>query len=148
MEGWVRRRRVYAARRDGVTVGGYFLRSNFPAMAGHIAQAGFLVARSVRRRGIGTLLLAHSLEEAARHGYRAMMFNLVLESNASRRLYERAGFQVIGRVPQVHGDEAGLIYWRGCRTPRPEAHAADGPHVHAPASAAVSGRSSRTTRSQ
>jgi ribosomal protein S18 acetylase RimI-like enzyme len=94
-------------------VGGYFLRSNFPAMAGHIAQAGYLVARSERGRGIGTRLLAHSLEEAARHGYRAMMFNLVQEGNPSRRLYERAGFQVIGRIPQVHGDETGLIYWRG-----------------------------------
>ncbi len=112
VEGWIRRRRVYAARRDGVTVGGYFLRSNFPAMAGHIAQAGYLVARSERGRGIGTRLLAHSLEEAARHGYRAMMFNLVQEGNPSRRLYERAGFQVIGRIPQVHGDETGLIYWR------------------------------------
>lgn len=112
IEGWIRRRRVYAARQDGVTVGGYFLRSNFPAMAGHITQAGYLVARSARGRGIGTQLIAHSLEQAARHGYRAMMFNLVQESNASRRLYERAGFEVIGRIPRVHGDEAGLIYWR------------------------------------
>ncbi|CAN5250633.1 hypothetical protein BH20ACT5_BH20ACT5_12870 [soil metagenome] len=93
VEGWIRRRRVYAARRDGVTVGGYFLRTNFPAMAGHITQAGYLVARSERGRGIGTRLLAHFLEEAARHGYRAMMFNLVQEGNPSRRLYERAGFQ-------------------------------------------------------
>jgi ribosomal protein S18 acetylase RimI-like enzyme len=95
-----------------VTVGGYFLRSNFPAMAGHIAQAGYLVARSERGRGVGTRLLGHSLEEAACYGYRAMMFNLVQESNPSRRLYERAGFQVIGRIPQVHDAEAGLIYWR------------------------------------
>ncbi len=41
-----------------------------------------------------------------------MMFNLGQEGNLSRRLYERAGFQVIGRIPQVHGDETGLIYWR------------------------------------
>ncbi len=76
-----------------------FPRSNFPAMAEHIAQAGYLVARSERGRGIGTRLLTHSLEEAAGHGYRAMMFNLVQESNPSRRLYERAEFQVIGRIP-------------------------------------------------
>jgi len=112
VEGWIRRRRLYAARRDGATVGGYILRSNFPAMAGHIAQAGYLVAQSERGRGIGTRLLAHSLEEAARHGYRAMMFNLVQEGNPSRRLYERAGFRAIGRIPQVHGDETGLIYWQ------------------------------------
>jgi GNAT superfamily N-acetyltransferase len=80
VEGWIRRRRVYLARCDGAAVGGYFLRSNFPAMAGHIAQAGYLVARSERGRGIGSQLLAHSLEEAARHGYSAMMFNLVKEA--------------------------------------------------------------------
>ncbi len=107
VEGWIRRRRG-TLRRDGATLGGYFLRSNFPAMAGHIAQAGYLVAQSERGRGIGTRLLAHSLEEAAPHGYRAMMFNLVQESNPSRRLYEGAGFRVIGRVPQVHGEETGL----------------------------------------
>ncbi len=40
------------------------------------------------------------------------MFNLVQESNPSRRLYERAGFRVIGCIPQVQGDETGLIYWQ------------------------------------
>jgi len=41
-----------------------------------------------------------------------MMFNLVQEATRRGGLYERAGFQVIGRIPQVHGDETGLIYWR------------------------------------
>ena len=112
VEGWVRERQVYAARQNGVTVGGYFLRSNFPAFAAHIAQGGYLVARTARGRGIGSYLLAHSLQEAARTGYTAMMFNLVQEHNPSRRLYERVGFQVIGRIPRVHGDEEGIIYWR------------------------------------
>jgi L-amino acid N-acyltransferase YncA len=112
VEGWIRRRRVYAARQNGATVGGYFLRSNFPAFAAHIAQGGYLVARTARGRGIGSYLLEHSLREAASCGYTAMMFNLVQERNPSRRLYERAGFQVIGRIPRVHGDEDGLIYWR------------------------------------
>jgi L-amino acid N-acyltransferase YncA len=112
VEGWIRGRQVHAARQNEVTVGGYFIRSNFPAFAPHIAQGGYLVARTARGHGVGSYLLGHSLREAARSGYTAMMFNLVQEQNPSRRLYERAGFQVIGRIPRVHGDEDGLIYWR------------------------------------
>lgn len=112
IEGWVEDRSVYAVHVGGVTAGGYFLRPNFPAFAGHIAQAGYLVARPMRRRGIGSRLVQHSLHEAARVGYRAMMFNLVMETNPSRQLYESAGFEVIGAIPDVHGTERALIYWR------------------------------------
>lgn len=116
VEGWVRERAVYVARQDGKAVGGYFLRSNFPAFAAHIAQGGYLVARACRCGGIGTELLDHSLREAHRLGYTAMMFNLVQKHNPSRRLYERAGFVVIGRIPQVHDNEDGIIYWRDLTT--------------------------------
>lgn len=112
VEGWIQQRRVYAGRLQGSTVGGYFLRTNFPAFAPHIVQGGYLVSSGARRRGVGRRLLAHSLQEAARLGYRAMMFNLVMAENPSRHLYEEAGFTVIGQIPAVHGDEPGLIYWR------------------------------------
>lgn len=111
-EGWIRRRKVYAARQQGTTVGGYFLRSNFPAMAGHIAQCGYLVSRIVRGQGIGTSLMLDSLAEARRLGYSAMMFNLGDEEDPSRRIYERVGFHIIGRIPRAHGQHDGLIYWR------------------------------------
>ena len=112
VEGWIQQRHVYAARLHGSTVGGYFLRTNFPAFAAHIAQGGYLVSPGARRRGIGRRLLAHSMHEATRLGYRAMIFNLVMAQNPSRHLYEEAGFQVIGRVPKAHGEEPGFIYWR------------------------------------
>ncbi|WP_432947196.1 N-acetyltransferase family protein [Kribbella sp. CA-253562] len=111
-EGWIRDRAVYAAHLDGFVAGGYFLRANFPAFAAHIAQGGYLVARSVRRQGIGRKLVEHSLHEAATAGYTAMMFNLVMESNPSRHLYESLGFQRIGTIPDVHGTESAFIYWR------------------------------------
>ena len=78
VEGWIQQRRVYAARLHGSTVGGYFLRTNFPAFAAHIVQGGYLVSSGARRRGVGRRLLAHSLQEATRLGYRAMMLNLVM----------------------------------------------------------------------
>lgn len=112
IDGWVRDRAVFAADLDGVMAGGYFLRPNFPAFAAHIAQCGYLVAPTMRRRGIGRRLVEHSLQEATLAGYTAMMFNLVMESNPSRRLYESVGFEVIGSIPEVHGSEGALIYWR------------------------------------
>jgi L-amino acid N-acyltransferase YncA len=110
-EGWLRDRAVFVARLEGETVGGYFIRPNFPAFAAHIAQGGYLVARRFRRRGIGRALLLDSLERARAGGYRAMMFNLVMAGNPSRALYERVGFRVVGEIPQVHGAESAFIYW-------------------------------------
>jgi L-amino acid N-acyltransferase YncA len=112
VEGWIRNRSVFVAWRDNEAVGTYFVRSNFPAFAAHIAQAGYIVARRARRSGIGTELLRHSLDQARDLGFSAMMFNLVLESNPSRRLYEAAGFTVVGQIPEAREKEPGLIYWR------------------------------------
>jgi hypothetical protein len=41
-----------------------------------------------------------------------MMFNLVFESNPARGLYERMGFQAIGRIPAAVPGEDAVIYWR------------------------------------
>ena len=110
-EGWLRRRRVYVARRDGTVVGGCFLRTNFPAFAPHIAQGGYLVDRRYRRQGVGRSLVEFSMSEARRLGYTAMMFNLVRADNPSTRLYEDLGFVVVGRVPSAFGPLDGLVYW-------------------------------------
>ena len=111
-EGWISNRAVFVAWCGPDRVGSYFVRSNFPAFAAHIAQSGYIVARRYRCRGIGTMLLADSLKVARDLGYKAMMFNLVFENNSSRRLYEAAGFEIVGRIPEARGDESALIYWR------------------------------------
>ena len=110
-EGWLRRRRVYVARRGGDVVGGCFVRTNFPAFAAHICQGGYLVARRYRRQGVGRSLVRFSMVEARRLGYTAMMFNLVRADNPSARLYEELGFTVVGRVPGAFGPVDGLVLW-------------------------------------
>ena len=40
------------------------------------------------------------------------MFNMVFESNPARRLYERLGFEAVGRVPEAVGGEDAIVYWR------------------------------------
>ena len=87
---------VYVARSEGALAGSYHLLPNFGGLAAHIANAGYMVVPGFRRRGVGTALVEHSLDEARRLGFDAMMFNLVMESNPSRRLYERLGFEVGG----------------------------------------------------
>jgi L-amino acid N-acyltransferase YncA len=103
---------VFVARLDGEFAGAYFLRPMFPDRGSHIANAAYLVAKPLRRSGIGRALLDHSLHKALELGFDAMMFTLVQESNPSRRLWESAGFREIGRVPDAIDGEAALIYWR------------------------------------
>jgi GNAT superfamily N-acetyltransferase len=112
-EAWLdRKTAVVVARRRGELAGSYFLEPNYPGLAAHIGNAGYMVAPPLRRRGVGGLLVEHSLEQARRHGFDALMFNLVQESNPSRAIYERLGFEVVGRVPHAVRGNAALIYWR------------------------------------
>ena len=71
-----------------------------------------MVAPPHRRRGVGRALVEHSLAEARRLGFDAMMFNLVVESNPSRGLYEQLGFEAVGRVPDAIRGEDAIAYWR------------------------------------
>jgi ribosomal protein S18 acetylase RimI-like enzyme len=41
-----------------------------------------------------------------------MQFNLVFASNPARRLYERLGFEAVGRVPEAIDGEDAIVYWR------------------------------------
>jgi L-amino acid N-acyltransferase YncA len=109
---------VQVGRLDGTLIGGYFLKPNFPGLAGHVANAGYVVSASHRRRGFGRALAEHSLAEARRHGFDAMMFNLVLEHNPSRALWHSLGFRQIGRIPDAVDGQAALMYWRAL-TPAP-----------------------------
>lgn len=120
VEGWIRNRTVFVAWWGEEIVGSYFVRSNFPAFAAHIAQGGYTVSIKTRRLGIGRLMVEDSLRAASRLGYTAMMFNLVLEQNPSRALYESLGFSVIGRIPRAKNDEDGMIYWRSLADVRPD----------------------------
>jgi ribosomal protein S18 acetylase RimI-like enzyme len=112
-EAWIdRKTAVYVARRDDRLAGSYYLAPNFQGEAGHIANAGYMVHCEFRGQGIGTRLVEHSIAKAPALGFDALMFNLVFESNPARRLYDRLGFEVVGRVPEaVHGEDA-YVYWR------------------------------------
>jgi GNAT superfamily N-acetyltransferase len=103
---------VIVARDGGRLVGAYYLKPNFVGRAAHIANAGYFVVREHRGRGLGRVLVEHSLVEAPRHGFDALQFNLVFESNPARRIYEELGFEAVGRIPDAVDGETAVIYWR------------------------------------
>jgi ribosomal protein S18 acetylase RimI-like enzyme len=103
---------VLVARAAGRLAGSYALGPNYPGIASQIANAGYMVHPDFRGRGVGSVLVEHSLTEARRRGFTAMMFNLVRQSNPACSIYERAGFEVTGRVPRAFAGEDALIYWR------------------------------------
>ncbi|QDY80280.1 GNAT family N-acetyltransferase [Streptomyces qinzhouensis] len=92
--------------------GSYHLTPNFLGRASHIGNGGYFVLPEWRGKGIGTALVTHSLGAARKLGFDAMQFNLVRETNPARQLYERLGFEIVGRIPDAVGGEAGIIYWR------------------------------------
>jgi ribosomal protein S18 acetylase RimI-like enzyme len=103
---------VVVARHDGRLAGSYYLKPNFPGRGAHIANAGYFVVPELRGHGVGEAMVRHSFDEGRRLGFDAMQFNLVFESNPARRLYERLGFQAVGRIPEAIDGEDAIVYWR------------------------------------
>ncbi len=89
-----------AVDREGVIVGTYGLRANSTGPAAHVANCGYAVRPDQRGKGIAQALCRHSLDEARAHGFRAMQFNLVVETNTRAvRLWQHMGFAIVGRLP-------------------------------------------------
>jgi len=96
----------------GAFAGAYTIKPNGVGRAAHVGNAGYFVDRSARGQGLGEALVLHSFDVARAHGFDALQFNFVFEENPARALYERLGFEVVGRVPEVIGNQAVYIYWR------------------------------------
>lgn len=85
---------------DGNILGMYILHPNNVGRCGHISNASFAVSSAARGKHIGEKLVLDCVDQARRHGFRLMQFNAVVESNIhARHLYERIGFQLVGKIP-------------------------------------------------
>ncbi len=81
-------------------IAAFYIKPNFPGRCSHICNAGFIVQSQMRGQGIGRIMGETMLFIAGDLGYKAVMFNLVFETNIpSIRLWESLGFQTIGRIP-------------------------------------------------
>jgi len=110
---WIRHTTaVSVASSGGCLRGASYIKPNYVGRAAHIANAGYFVLAPYRRTGVGRTLVEHSLREARRLGFDAIMFNLVFASNPARALYRRLGFDEVGRIPDAVEGEDAVIYWR------------------------------------
>ena len=81
-------------------IGAFYLKPNWPGRAGHVANAGFIVAPDWQNRGLGWLLGTTMLAYAKQLGYRSVIFNLVFSDNVvARRLWDKLGFKELGVIP-------------------------------------------------
>lgn len=95
-------KRVYVAEDPGgAVVGSAYLTPNYAGPAAGVANAGFMVDPDQSGRGIGRALAEHLLAAARAAGYRAMVFNAVVETNPAVRLWTSLGFTVLGTVPEA-----------------------------------------------
>jgi L-amino acid N-acyltransferase YncA len=90
---------VCVAEQDRQILGAYTLHENQAAGGAHVANAGFIVAKTGRGRGIGRALGEHCLAEARRRGYRAIQFNFVVSTNDTAvKLWQDLGMKIVGTL--------------------------------------------------
>jgi len=94
--------RAFVAVLDGAAVGTSSIRPNQVGLGDHVANGGYMVAPEARGQGVARALCEHSLEAARQAGFDAMQFNFVVSTNEGAvRLWQRCGFEVVGRVPRA-----------------------------------------------
>ena len=92
----------YVVTHDGNVVGTFTIRTNKPGFGNHIANAGYMVHKNYRSRGIAQAMCGVSLKEAKKLGYQAMQFNFVVASNTPAvQLWQKMGFKIVGTVPKA-----------------------------------------------
>jgi L-amino acid N-acyltransferase YncA len=94
-------RTVVAVDDQGRIVGTAETQPNHSGPGAHVANAGFMVDPSSSGRGVGRALGEHVLEAARADGYRAMVFNAVVETNTRAvGLWRSLGFEVVATIPE------------------------------------------------
>ena len=69
-------------------------------------------------KGIGSTMGEFSINEAKRLGYRAMQFNIVVNTNERAiRLWQKLGFEIKGEIPEAFNHQTmgyvdASIMWR------------------------------------
>jgi ribosomal protein S18 acetylase RimI-like enzyme len=62
--------------------------------------------RSAHGRGIADALMQWALREAARRGARELVLSVYVDNHRARRLYERYGFEIVGKYDFMVGSHA------------------------------------------
>lgn len=111
-------RETFVADEGGHILGTYYLRANQAGGGAHVANCGYVTAPEAGGRGVGRFMALDSLDRARVHGFAAMQFNFVVDTNdRAVRLWESLGFAIVGRLPGAFrhprlGDVDALVMFR------------------------------------
>lgn len=110
--------KTFVAEDAGEVLGTYYLRRNQGGGGAHVCNCGYMTAAAAQGRGVARAMMEHSFEAARSAGFRAMQYNFVVETNTRAvATWERAGFEIVGRLPGafVHpaqGDVDALVMYK------------------------------------
>ena len=94
--------RTCVAVEDDLVLGTYYLKTNHQGPGSHVCNCGYMVSNAARGRGLATAMCEHSQIAALEMGYKAMQFNLVVETNEGAvRLWQKLGFEIAGTIPRA-----------------------------------------------
>jgi len=82
------------------------------ALGGEAEVLTIGVAPEAQNQGVGSALLKSALAAAAALGARAMHLEVAVSNDAARALYERAGFEHVGRRPRYYDDGSDALLFR------------------------------------
>jgi L-amino acid N-acyltransferase YncA len=93
--------KTFVALSDGLVVGTYIIKANFPGLGSHVSNCSYMVSSKARGLGVGRAMAEHSLKFAKESGFLGMQFNIVVSTNESAvRLWKALGFAIIGTTPK------------------------------------------------
>ena len=92
--------------------GAYYLKPNQPGRAAHIANAGYVVDRPFRGRGIGRRLVRGLDHRAPTVASTPSSSTWCSSRTRPAGCTRSSGWEQIGRVPDAVEGEAAIIYWR------------------------------------
>ena len=86
---------------DGILAGYYILHPNNIGRCSHVANASYVLDKTMRGKHLGKYLVEHSIKTAKELDFRGMQFNAVVESNKpALHIYKSLGFKEVGMIPQ------------------------------------------------
>ena len=92
---------------DGGILGSATMGPNRPGRGSHVGTASFMVSPDARGRGVGRRLGEYVVQWHRDHGFRAIQFNAVVETNtAAVHLWQSLGFRIVGTVPAAFDSAA------------------------------------------